>query len=58
MLCEWLCIEPLKDDFGRPNGVRAPDIDDRDMGRGGGTMSVRDAGLAYDDTLARELGRL
>lgn len=33
-------------------------MDDRDIGRGGGTMSVRDTGLAIDETLARELGLL
>lgn len=39
-------------------GVRAPESEERDMGRGGGTISVRDDGRAYDDILARELGRL
>lgn len=34
------------DDRGRPSGVLAPEMEDRDMGRGGGTMSVRDDGLA------------
>lgn len=46
------------DDRGLPRGVLAPDIDVREIGRGGGTMSVLEAGRAYDDMLARELGRL
>ena len=46
------------EDLGRPSGVRAPESDVRDMGRGGGTISVRDDGLACDEILARELGRL
>ena len=58
MLAEWLCNEPPIDDLGRPKGVLAPDTDVRDTGRRGATMSVLDEGLAYDDTLARELGRL
>lgn len=58
MLAEWPWREPLIEERGRPSGVRAPDMDDRDIGRGGGIMSVRDAGLAIDETLARELGLL
>ncbi len=46
------------DDLGRFSGVRDPLKDVRDIGRGGGTMSVRDEGRAYDDILARELGLL
>lgn len=46
------------DDRGRPSGVLAPAMDVREIGRGGGTISVRDGGRAYDDMLARELGRL
>lgn len=58
MLAECPCREPLIEDLGRPSGVRAPEMDDRDIGRGGGIMSVRDTGLAMDETLARELGLL
>lgn len=50
--CEWLWRD--MDDRGRLSGVR---VDVRDMGLGG-AMSVRDGGRAYDDMLARELGRL
>lgn len=56
MLAEWLWSEPPRLDRGRPMGVRVPVRDVRDAGRG--IMSVRDGGRAYDETLARELGRL
>lgn len=51
-------MEPPSDDRGLPSGVRAPDRDVRDMGLGGGTISVREDGRAKDEILARELGRL
>lgn len=44
--------DPPIDDLGLPRGVRVPESDDREAGR-----SIRDEGLACDDTLARELGR-
>lgn len=50
--CEWPCRD--MDDRGRLSGVR---VDVRDMGLGG-AMSVREGGRAYEDMLARELGRL
>ena len=58
MLAERPCIGPLIDDRGRPSGVRVPDMDVRDTGRGGAIMSFLDAGLAYEEMLALELGRL
>lgn len=57
MLAECPCTEPLSDDLGRPSGVRAPESEDRDRGRGG-AISVREGGRAEDEILARELGRL
>jgi len=58
MLCEWPWRDPLIEERGRPSGVRAPVREERDIGLGGGIMSVREAGLAIDETLARELGLL
>jgi hypothetical protein len=56
MLAEWPCMEPPIEERGLPIGVLVPVSDVRDAGRG--IMSVRDGGRAYDETLARELGRL
>lgn len=56
ILAERACRLPPKELRGRPRGVRVPDILVRLMGRGG-AISVRLDGLAYDEMLARELGR-
>lgn len=54
MLAECPCM-PMEL-RGRPRGVRAPEMELRLMGRGG-SISVRLDGRAYDEILARELGR-
>jgi hypothetical protein len=55
MLAECPCM-PMEL-RGRPRGVRAPEMELRLMGRGGGIISVLLDGRAYDEMLARELGR-
>lgn len=52
----------LKEDAGRPTGVRTPETELRDTGRCGAATPLRDTGLVYDARLDvwldRETGRL